>query len=305
MIKYLYRNLKLYYLPKGSESMEQTVYGDILFIINFSMDFLSLYITSRFLHYKAKLLPLSFASAIGAAYAVAELFLSGKGILSILINLATALLMCYIVFGKVRLHRFFLMFCAVSFLLGGCMTALYSLFGHISGGNSMSAASPEISGKLPIGIILPIAICSVLFSFIWERAISSKKNAARGEIEVVLGEKSVKLSALSDSGNLLTEPISGVPVILTGCSRLLDILPYETSRLISSGDLSSIASMQHDDAVRIKFIPSTSVGGEKLLIGFMPDYVVIDGVRKKACVAFENTRQKYDGAEALMPEMLV
>ena len=285
--------------------MEQTVYGDILFIINFSMDFLSLYITSRFLHYKAKPLPLSVASAIGAAYAVAELFLSGKGILSILVNLATAFLMCYIVFGKVRLYRFFLMFCAVSFLLGGCMTALYSLFGHISVGNSTSAASTEISGKLPIGIILPIAICSVLFSFIWERTISSKRNASRGEIEIVCGERSVKLSALYDSGNLLTDPISGAPVILTGCRKLLEILPGKAASIMENGDLSPIASMQHDDAVRIKCIPSKSVGGEKLLIGFMPDYVIIDGIRKKACVAFENTNSKYDGAEALIPEILV
>ena len=74
---------------------------------------------------------------------------------------------------------------------------------------------------------------------------------------------------------------------------------------MESGDLSPIASMQHDDAVRIKCIPSKSVGGEKLLIGFMPDHVIIGGVRKKACVAFENTNSKYYGAEALIPEILV
>lgn len=285
--------------------MEQTVYGDVLFIINFSMDFLSLYITSRFLHFKAKPLPLSVASAIGAAYAVAVLFLPGKGIFQILLHIATALLMCYIVFGRVRLHRFFLMFCAVSFLLGGCMTAMYSLFGQIGDRHITSSTSPEISGRLPVGIILPIAVISVLFSFIWEHTVSSKKDATRGEIEIVYGKKSIKLSALSDSGNLLTEPISGAPVILTGCVRFLEILPDEAAKIMESGNPSAIASMRHADAARIKFIPSTSVGGEKLLIGFMPDHVVIDGVRKKACIAYENPGQKYDGADALIPGILV
>ena len=51
--------------------MEQVVYGDVLFIINFSMDFLSLYVTAKFIHLRLRLVPAIAAAAIGAVYGVA------------------------------------------------------------------------------------------------------------------------------------------------------------------------------------------------------------------------------------------
>ena len=50
--------------------MEQVVYGDVLFIINFSMDFLSLYVTAKFIHLRLRLVPAIAAAAIGAVYGV-------------------------------------------------------------------------------------------------------------------------------------------------------------------------------------------------------------------------------------------
>ena len=50
--------------------MRTTVYADILFVINFSMDFLILYITGRLLHEKNIPRKLIFAAAAGGVYSV-------------------------------------------------------------------------------------------------------------------------------------------------------------------------------------------------------------------------------------------
>ena len=104
--------------------MEQVVYGDVLFIINFSMDFLSLYVTAKFIHLRLRFVPTIAAAAIGAVYGVASVILDGNELISYFISAAVSILMCYIALGKHLLLRHTLIFYAVSLGLGGCMTAL-------------------------------------------------------------------------------------------------------------------------------------------------------------------------------------
>ena len=49
--------------------MQIDVYADVLFLINFSMDYLCLYITARVLHRKMTLWRILSASALGGIYA--------------------------------------------------------------------------------------------------------------------------------------------------------------------------------------------------------------------------------------------
>ena len=54
------------------------IYGDVLFVINFCMDFLSLYISGKLMHMKMSRLRLIIAATIGGIYGVvAVAYLSG------------------------------------------------------------------------------------------------------------------------------------------------------------------------------------------------------------------------------------
>ena len=55
--------------------MREEVYADLLFLINFSMDFLCLYFTARFLRRRMRLALITSAAIIGGIYSVASLFL--------------------------------------------------------------------------------------------------------------------------------------------------------------------------------------------------------------------------------------
>ena len=288
--------------------MEQVVYGDVLFIINFSMDFLSLYITAQFIHLRLRLVPAITAAAIGAAYGVAAVILDGNELISLLISVAVSILMCFIALGKPLLLRHTLIFYAVSLGLGGCMTALYSFAEKITGKriwNGTEALPEASSNMLPPTVTIPIAAVSVILSLIFNRITSKRKNTCENSVKLKLGDKDVILSVLADSGNLLTEPISGSPVILTEYNKISSLLPQELAPFFEAGDISNLASVPASYAVKVRMIPASGIGGDKMLLGFMPDEVIIGQIQKKACVAVLNDGRSFDSSDALVPAALL
>ena len=111
--------------------MGQTVYVDLLFMINFSMDFLCFLLTSKLFGIKLSLGRSILAAAMGGVYSVAALFIGvGRGA-ALLIDVATCALMCAICFGGKKKNRslpiYILTYLAISMMLGGVMTALFNL----------------------------------------------------------------------------------------------------------------------------------------------------------------------------------
>ena len=115
--------------------MTVTLYGDVLLIINFSMDFLCLYLTSKLLHIKMTVVRLTLASFLGAIYSLVTAYFPGNVYISYIITLAMAPILVAIAFGKsITLRRLSAasgIFFASSFLLAGAVSALYSFFSGI------------------------------------------------------------------------------------------------------------------------------------------------------------------------------
>ena len=85
----------------------QTVYIDIFFLINFSMDFLSLFIASRLLSRKVRLWRLALSALLGGAYACASLvfsFSAHLGVFSLAVDALACLLMAFIVIFSRAVH---------------------------------------------------------------------------------------------------------------------------------------------------------------------------------------------------------
>ena len=106
--------------------MGETVYADILFFINFSMDFLCFYICSRVLGRRLHVLRATVASVIGGAYSVAMLFFDPGGSAEILLDIGVLLIMCAVAQpnGKNSLAGEFggaAMYAGISAALGGFM----------------------------------------------------------------------------------------------------------------------------------------------------------------------------------------
>ena len=275
-----------------------TVYGDVLFLINFSMDFLVLFCTSRILHIKQKPYRLVISSVLGGAYAVAALFITNN-VVSVLCNLASALVMCFIAYPKVRGIGFFkctALFYGLSLLTGGGITASYLLLSKLGRGVSINSDFAPVLSDIPLGTFCILGAFSVAASFITGKIFGKHKEREEVSVTVVGKNGAATVCCMSDSGALLREPLSGSPVIILRLQCVKGCVEPALYDALSSSDMT-------DCAEGLRVIPSKSIGGGKLLPGFLPEHVYIKGADKRAVIAV--TDGDFGGFDGIVPSDLL
>lgn len=267
--------------------MEEVIYGDIYFIINFSMDFLVLYICGKIRQQKLKVIPMIFSAAVGSIYALTALFISNGNLIEWLILLCVAALMCYIAFDLKSIGSLTVtlsLFIAVNFLLSGGITALYSMLNRVKSRSVLDPKDmlPNISEKIPPILLLLLALGSGLFSFIW--SLCMKKNITQAEASVHIEQNghTIDCRGLCDSGNLLCEPISGRPVLVIKRELFSALAGERLIKMIAVGKLDKLSDKEQR---QIRYIPMQSVGGDGILIGLVPDKVTVNGEERDVCIA--------------------
>ena len=285
--------------------MRQTLYGDVLFLVNFSMDFLTLYITAAILHRSVKKLRFVLSAAIGGIYGVAACFMGGALIFRIAVNIAVSVLMCYIVFGKKTLAPCAL-FYGTGCLLGGVMTAVFGMIDSIPGTRTVfvDGAYRTVSGDIPIGWSAVVAAAVAIIAVICGRYAGRKRGAPEYRVTVTFKGRCAELTGICDSGNLLSEPITGRPVMIVTGEALKSLLPEEVYRWFLAGDPLAVSALPAEYIRAVKLIPAESVGGRKLLAGLLPDSVTVLGEEKNALVAVCPDITGFMGCDALIPAVL-
>lgn len=284
--------------------MEQTVYADLYFFINFSMDFLCFYISSRFLGTRISALRTAVASAVGGIYAVLSLVWGLAGINAVLLDLLSCALMCAIAFGSLgrarRLPIYILVYVAVSMTLGGFMTALFNLLNRTSLGN---VATDE--DDLSVWVLAILAVISAVFTLMGTRYFRRKTSKKEVSVSVSFGGKSKNISALCDSGNMLRDPISGKLCVIVSLDAVRDILPRELIAFLNNGARDPDAAL----GTGVRVIPTVTAMGEGMLFALAPDSIFVDdGKDKYAVDAFLALSELSDfsgGAKALFPTELL
>jgi len=215
-----------------------TVYADVLALINFSMDFVALKITSSILRLKPGLMRSVAGALIGAAYSFAALFMGLHGYLQILTDVAAALIICFAVYGTSDVFRWLSAsgtFFAVGFIMGGAMTALYSRAGgfseYLSEGGNIMIAEGAVDGKT----FALLCVLSAAATAVTGKVITCVRRKKCRTLVVECCGKSASLYCVCDSGNLATEPLSGLPVIFVGESAA-GFLPRGVMRYLKTGD---------------------------------------------------------------------
>ena len=290
--------------------MEQIIYADILFIVNFSMDFLALYIASKLLHRNCYFISLIMSAGIGALYGVASLFLQGNAILNALINTAVALLMCYIVFGAasiLMLIRNTLCFYGISFLMGGAMTGVYNLAnkGLCGRGIVINGNSAALASDIPPLSFIIIAAVSVLFSYLCSAVTSRLKARKKASVYIRIGKRDINLTGLCDSGNLLLEPCGSLPCLICNIKSIEGLLPQGVLPLFRDMKLGLLEYADQELAKRIRLVPIRSVGGSGIMPGIIPDEIKINGEAKRLCVVCDTENGDYGGAESIIPASIL
>ena len=253
----------------------RTIYLDILFIFNLYMNYLLLRLTARLTHTQLKFSRALSGAGAGSFSSLLILVPAMPFLFSLACKMGTAFLICLIAFGrKHQLLWQYFCFLGVSCLMAGGLFAL-SLSGRICYANGVWY--PDISLKvLIIGTISAYLLLSLI------QRIRDRTPDDNYFVSVRYGAHTVRLDGLADTGNTLTDFLTGQPVIICGKESLHEMLP-ET--LPAKG---------------FRPLPCTTVAGEGLLMVFRPDEIVIHsentGYTKKVNALIGLSEQNHERA---------
>ena len=257
--------------------MGQTVYVDLYFLINFSMDFLCFFLVARLLSFKLSFPRTLAASVLGGIYANLALFLPVSTLVALFIDMVACALMCAVALFRPpearRLPLSILVYIAVSMVLGGAMTALFHLFNRLP----LPLENGDSDG-ISVWIFALLAIAGGLITHLCGRFFSGRGSRKHVTVVMEYEHHTCTLTALCDTGNLLREPISGKPCIVVDCDRLRGLLPADLLTAAKHEETPS-ATLLSRYAGRIRLIPAHSATGARMLLAFRTDHLTVDSGR--------------------------
>lgn len=244
--------------------MEQTVYADVLFLVNFSMDFLVLYICAALSRRRLFALRCACASAIGGAYGVGALFIPDKGALPLICDIAALFVICAVAYAKREMGSGeFLGQCAifagVSAILGGIMTMIYSALNR----SGISELGSDSHDDISVWLFAVIAAAGGAATFVGGKRLKRLAIVKETEVSVSFGSGEVSFRAMTDTGNLLTDPLSGRGVLLCELDAVRKVFPKELCEMWENGVTESASSLPAELAAAIRFIPARGAVSRK------------------------------------------
>ncbi len=252
------------------------VYADLLFFINAGMDGLCLALTARLTHRPVAGWRLLLGAILGGMYAVAALFMEASTPIALAADGGMCLLMCAAVFarrearGWRRLLGAALVFVVLSMVMGGVMTALFGLFNRLRLYDYLPAGEDGMTGWLFALLSLAGGVIALWGGRLFRRSAARVSCRVRVEVD----GRTAELSGISDSGNLLRDPIGGRPVICVDGDALgRGISPSLLSLLRSGGAGTDGASPE--ELRRLCFIPTATATGTGMLVGLRADRVTL------------------------------
>ena len=257
-----------------------TIYVDVVLLENLCMNYIILFGTGYIIRLKIKHLRILLSSLIGAIYAI----LAYAGIFpmyaNIFVKIVLSICMVYIAFYPKNIKgmvKELIVFYLVSFALGGCAFALL----YIVKPQDIFMKDGVYIGTYPIKIALLGGIVGFVVTYIAFKVVKTRmtKNELIYDMVIKIKDKELTTKVMLDTGNMLKDPISNMPVVLVEKNILYPILPkelLENSKNILGGDFKENEDINNEDRTRLRIIPFTSVGKQNgMMLGIKVDEIKI------------------------------
>ncbi len=258
-----------------------TIYIDVLFLENLILNSIILYATAIISKIKIKHWKIIISSIMGSVYVVIYYIFRIDLYINIISKVFISILMNYIAFSPKSfklLLKDVLLFYLVSFVFGGAALGMI----YIVNSNNINIKDGVILENYTLKTIFIGVVLAFLISILSFKMVKHKigKKDMFCSIIIKLNKKKVKIRAMIDTGNLLKEPISNIPVIVVEKSVLFDIIPKEILENIDNvlgGDLSGIPEViKQEYLAKLKVIPFSSLGKQNgMLLGIKADEVEV------------------------------
>lgn len=258
------------------------IYVDTLFLLNAVVDYLLLLASARLAGEPLRRLRFALGAVLGGLYAVA-IFLPGCSFLSHpLCRAASALLMMVAAYGgSRRLLRQGILFVALTCAFGGGVVAI-----GLMGGTGLSLGGGVFYSPMDLKmVLLSAAVCYLVVTMVFRRL--GRHTASGGELAravLRLGERRVELTALVDTGNTLTDPVSGRGVMVAEGEAARDLFPrdHRPDRQDFTDPAGAVERLGTGVwRGRFRLLPYRAVGVDRgLLLAVRADSLELDGSEK-------------------------
>ncbi len=247
------------------------VYIDIVFFINFIMDFFIFWISAKLVKQNVAVKRILAASASAALLYCLSLFAKPIGNRSIIFSLIIIIISVFICFkpkGIKELVKFIISANICAFTMAGAGTAV---FYYIKASTNNMFNINIIHFPFKILIFSSFACFALLKFFIAQLNKISLKRQSFCNIKLYFEKKKIELTALIDTGNSLCEPITGKPVIISEFKSIKEALPEKIKLLYyenKDNDIkeAALAIQQCENKSDFSFIPFSSLGEQSGII---------------------------------------
>lgn len=240
------------------------IYADILIITNIYSNFFLLKATAKITHNMLRNGKCVFSALVGSLFSLVILLPELNTFTLLIIRISSAALMVMIAFsGKncSELYKIGLIFFFISFLFAGTGYA----FSLLDNGSRMIFHNSMLYVNISLLtlVISTIAAYTALTIF---RKFMDSSNEFDGDFSIIIinGDKQVKLKAVCDSCNNLSDSFTGKPVIIC-CKSSVEPL-FEEKELV--GAMTMINSSK--SCRKWRFIPFSTIDSNGLVPSFRP-----------------------------------
>ena len=253
------------------------VYVDMLFLINFVMDFVVLWAAARLAQIRTSYWRLGLAATLGSLYSVLVLLPAFQMMSRMEIKFIVSLGMVVIAYCPLPWKKFgqaVLYFYLVAFTMGGAVLG----FMYFSSSSSLIANLPLHYLWLAVALVTAAVLGKYGIAYIKKNLL---QDLLKVPVEICIQGKSFKVTGLVDTGNQLVDPQTKKPVVIVEYAVLKPYLPLELQNIIDADgevDLARLTELVPSEGktLSLRLIPFTTIGKRHgMLVGFRPDKITV------------------------------
>ncbi len=244
------------------------IYLDIVFLLNFIIDFLILYGVKVVLKEKVKLIRILLGSLVGSLTLI-MLFVKINSFVLILSKFIISLLIILVSFGKKHFFKNLAYFYLISIILGG---SFYLLDITYEEGNLLVFKNNYLINF----IILIFGSILIIFLFVRENIKYKEIFSNKYIVKIYLFKKMYELEGFIDTGNRLTDPYKKRAIILV--------------------------NLKLKNKANYIYVPYKALNTSGVIPCLKPDKVIIDDKEFNNClIGFSKEKFKLDGLSCILP----
>lgn len=241
-----------------------TIYIDLVFFINLTMDFYILSGVKFLLKLQTKLYRIILGSIIGSS-SILLFFLKLNTLELNIYKILISIMMTYVTFGKNKFFNKLFYLYIISIIVGGSLYLINDSLGY------KVDSFIFINNGYNINLIILLIISPlIIYLYIKEFLKFKKKINTTYNIIIKIKNKIINIEAFLDTGNKLIDPYFHRPIILLN-KKYINLKKH-----------------------KIIYVPFNSLNNNGILKCIIPEYILIDNKKYDKCLIGISENLKYD-----------